>query len=158
MNKMQNENISICKLDKTDEVPYHLLLLADPYMGAINKYISDADIYVAKLGQVIAGVFVLYPVSTVAVEIKNIAVAESLQRRGIGKEMIRKAIRIAKANKYTSVIIGTGNSSVNQLLLYQQQGFEIFDIKFNFFISNYPEPIFEDGVQCKHMIMLRKNV
>ena len=158
MNRTINGNIKISRLDKLGEMPRHLLLLADPDEGAVDKYINDSAIYVAKLDEIVVGVFVLYPVSLVTVEIKNIAVDERYQRRGIGKRMLKKISSIAKENRYRSIVIGTGNSSVYQLLLYQQQGFEIAGIKFNFFIDNYPSPIFEEGVQCKHMIMLQKDV
>lgn len=37
-------------------------------------------------------------------------------------------------------------------------GFEIFDVKYDFFIHHYPEPIFENGIQLRHMIMLRQSI
>jgi hypothetical protein len=68
--------------------------------------------------------------------------------------MLDHAVQTSKNKNFNTIIIGTGNSSIGQLYLYQRQGFEIFDIKKNFFVDNYPDPIFEDGIQCKHMIML----
>jgi len=158
MRQAQKENIEISKHENSLEIPFHLLLLADPSKAAIDKYIHESTIYVAAVEQTIVGVLVLYPVSEQVIEIKNIAVDENYQRRGIGKQMLQKAVSTAIDNKYETIIIGTGNSSIHQLFLYQQQGFELYDIRFNFFTDNYPEPIFEDGIQCRHMLMLRMNL
>lgn len=158
MNSEQIKNIKIRKLDKGAEIPYHLLLLADPSENAINRYLNNSEIYIAELKSKIVGVYVLYPVNDTTVEIKNIAVEESYQRNGIGKLMLAHAAQTSKNKNFNRIIIGTGNSSIGQLYLYQQQGFEIFDIKKNFFVDNYPDPIFEDGIQCKHMIMLERKI
>jgi aminoglycoside 6'-N-acetyltransferase I len=152
------EDIDIRKLEEGEAVPYNLLLLADPDIGAINQYINSATIYVATLCNQMVGVYVLYPLHDGTVEIKNIAVEEIHQRRGIGKLLLKDAESVSKNKNYQTIIIGTGNSSIGQLGLYQRQGFEIFDIKKNFFTDNYAAPIFEDGIQCKHMIMLAKKL
>ncbi len=36
--------------------------------------------------------------------------------------------------------------------------FEIYEIKHNFFVDNYKEPIFENRIQYKHMVMLKMNL
>jgi ribosomal protein S18 acetylase RimI-like enzyme len=151
-------NIKIRRLDENAIIPYHLLLLADPYKNAIEKYLNSSEIYVAVLENEVVGVYVLYPITRNTIEIKNIAVEESYQGCGIGKLMLINAAKISKEKNYATIIIGTGNSSIGQLSLYQKQGFEIFDIKKNFFVENYIVPIFEDGIQCKHMIMLSKKL
>lgn len=52
------------------------------------------------------------------------------------------------------LMIGTGNSSINQLALYQKCGFRVIGVERDFFINNYDEPIFENGIQCVDMIRL----
>jgi len=69
-----------------------------------------------------------------------------------------KANQIAKEKGFKKIIIGTGDAGIKQLYLYQKVGFEIYDIKHRFFIDNYPEPIYENGIQLKHMIMLKKDL
>jgi hypothetical protein len=71
MNSEQIKNIEIRKLDKGDEIPYYLLLLADPSEKAINRYLSDSEIYIAELKSKIIGVYVLYPVNHTIIEIRN---------------------------------------------------------------------------------------
>ena len=46
------------------------------------------------------------------------------------------------------------NISTMQFALYQKMGFEIQEIWKNYFVNNYPEAIFEHGIQCKDMIRL----
>ena len=59
---------------------------------------------------------------------------------------------------FQKIIIGTGNSSIGQLALYQKQGFEMERIEKNFFTKNYPEEIIENGILCKHMVILEKTI
>ena len=78
------------------------------------------------------------------------------QGQGIGKLLLRDAT--VKAKGFKKIIIGTGDAAIKQLYLYQKEGFEIFDIKKRFFLDNYPGPIYENGIQLKHMIMLKKEL
>ena len=148
------------KIVDEDRIPYHLLLLADETPDAINKYIHDSAIYTAKenAGDQAIGVYVLRQVNKVTIEIKNIAVCETFQNRGIGGLLIDSAIAQAKEGGYREIIVGTADTGARQLRFYKKNGFEVFDIKKDFFINNYPQPIFEHGIQLKDMIMLRKQV
>ena len=92
------------------------------------------------------------------IEIINIAVKEKYQGKGIGKELILKAIEKARELKYKIIEIGTGNSSIKQLYIYQKCGFRIEEIDFDFFRDNYKEPIYEDGNECRDMIRLRMHL
>ena len=150
--------ILIRLLTKTEPVPYELLLDADPSKDAVAKYLDLSEIYIALLKGKVIATFVLYPLDADTIEIKNIAVDENLQGRGIGKLLLHHATQIAISKGTKNLVIGTANSSIAQLYLYQKTGFEITSIKHNFFIDNYPEPLFENGIQCKHMLMLTKRL
>ena len=102
------------------------------------------------------GVLVLYQIDSTSIEVKNIAVDESEQGKGFGKALLRYCEIVSRELGYEKLIIGTGNSSIGQLALYQKEGFEISRIEKDFFITNYHEPIFENGIQCKHMVILEK--
>lgn len=145
-------------LEKEKPIPYDLLLLADETIEAINKYIHQSDIYVLERDNRIIAVFALQTISNDTVEIKNIAVYTALQGQGIGQRLLKDAINLAKEKGFKEIIIGTGDAGIQQLYLYQKVGFEIYDIKHRFFLDNYPEPIFENGIQLKHMVMLRKEL
>ena len=124
MNNEILKEILIRQLDK-EPIPYELLLDADPSMEAIEKYLPFSEIHVATLKGKVIGTIVLYPLNANELEIKNIAVEESLQGNGIGELMLKYATEIAIVKRAKSLVIGTANSSVAQLYLYQKNGFEI---------------------------------
>ena len=142
-------------LDKDKKIPYDLLLLADETIEAINKYIHNSDIYILDQKDKIIAVCALQTINDDIVEIKNIAVDTVFQGQGIGQRLLKDAIKIAKEKGFKQIIIGTGDAGIKQLYLYQKVGFEMNEIKYRYFIDNYPEPIFENGIQLKHMIMLK---
>jgi len=158
MNEEILREISIKKINVDSCVPYDLLLDADPSMQAIEKYLPFSEIYIAEFRERTIAVIALFALDNDALEIKNIAVEPSLQRNGIGRFMLEKAIQIATDKEFKTILIGTSNSSIGQLYLYQKCGFEISGIRHNFFIENYTERIFENGIQCKHMIVLTKSI
>ncbi|WP_174842636.1 GNAT family N-acetyltransferase [Sporosarcina luteola] len=150
--------LSIRKLQPQETPPYDLLLLADPSRELVNAYIAEGECYIAEEQNDSIGVFVMVPLTNGTVEIKNIAVREDKQGHGIGRKLLQEAIEIAKSNGYKSIEIGTGNSSIDQLALYQKCGFRISDIIKDFFVQYYDEVIMENGIQCKDMILLRMEI
>lgn len=146
------------QLRKEEKIPYNLLLLADETIEAIDKYINDSEIYVFEIGKKIVAIYALQILSKDSIEVKNIAVDKIYQGQGIGTFLLRDAANRAKAKGFKTIIIGTGDAAPMQLYLYQKEGFKIYDSKRNFFIDNYPEPIYENGIQLKDMIMLKKEL
>lgn len=155
---IKNQDIAIHKLDQDDQIPYELLLLADPSKELIDAYLTSSNVFVARNNGEVIGVGVLFQLTAETVEIKNIAVKPTFQGQGIGSNLIEHLVQFAMSNGQKTICIGTANSSTGQLYLYQKLGFEITDIKRNFFTDNYPEPIFENTIQAKHMLMLTKQL
>ncbi|AYJ88728.1 GNAT family N-acetyltransferase [Bacillus safensis] len=146
--------IHIRPLSGDQSVPMDLLLLADPSKEKVLTYVQSGSCYVAYHEQDVIGVYVLLSLSQQTVEIINVAVKESWQGKGIGKQLIRHAIAEAKSAGFHTVEIGTGNSSIQQLALYQKCGFRMISIDHDFFLKHYDEPIFENGIQCMDMVRL----
>lgn len=138
--------------------PYDLLLLADPSRELVDAYLPVSEVYTAALDGIIVGVVVLYPINATALEIKNIAVHPAYQGQGIGSYLLQQAEAIAQQQHYRILCIGTADSSIGQLRLYKNHGFTISEIRENFFLNNYEEPIFENGLQARHMVMLEKAI
>ncbi len=134
--------------------PIDLLLLADPSEEAIEGYLATSTLWVARIEGVIAGIIVLQKLDQKLLEIMNLAVGEDYQRRGIGRNLIATALEFAKQEGLHSVKIATGNSSIHQLKLYQSCGFIVDKIIENYFLEHYPEPIYEDGIQCTDRVEL----
>lgn len=100
--------------DTNDEL-YDLLLLADPSKDIVDEYLERGECYTAWADDELAGVYVLLKTRPLTVEIVNIAVKESLQKKGFGKQLVLDAIEKAKKLGADTIEIGTGNSSIHQL-------------------------------------------
>ncbi len=133
-------------------------MLADETVKAIKRYIFDCEIYVFEQEHKIIAVYALQPLNKNEVEIRNIAVATDYQGQGIGKSLLKDATARAKGRGFNRIIIGTGDAATKQLHFYQKEGYTIFDVKKSFFVDNYPEPIYENGIQLRDRIMLKKEL
>jgi ribosomal protein S18 acetylase RimI-like enzyme len=142
----------------SSEYPWSLLLLADPSRSNIERYIGGSIVIGLIESNELRGVSVIKTIDKVSAEIMNIAVDERHQGKGLGKLLIARSLEECSARGVKNVEIGTGNSSVAQLLLYQKMGFRIVGILRDYFIKNYPDPIFENGIQCKDMIRLQREL
>ncbi len=145
-------------LSKDEPIPYDLLLLADEFVEVIDKYIFDSEIYVYEEGDRIIALYALYKIDSEEAEIKNIAVDSEYQNKGIGKVLLNEATARAKEKGFKTLAIGTGDAMMIQLQLYQKAGFEMDMIKKNFYLDNYPTPIYENGLRLKHMVVLKKKL
>ena len=141
-------------LNENEIPPMNLLLLADPSQKIVEGYLNRGDCYIAESDNQVIGVYILLPTGPETVEVANIAVVEKHHGKGIGKMLVINAIQTAKKKGYKKIEIGTGNSSLGQLALYQKCGFRITGIDIDFFIRCYQEEIFENGIQCRDMIRL----
>lgn len=148
------DGMVVKKLGSDDKVPWDLLLLADPSIEIINEYIYRGDCYIACMKDKVVGVYVLIKTRPFTLELVNIAVNEVYQGKGIGKKLILSAIAMAKKEKAKILEVGTGNSSISQLALYQKCGFRIFGIDRDFFKKHYRDKIVENGIECIDMIRL----
>jgi len=150
--------MEIRKLNKDEKLPMELLLLADPSREIIEEYVNRGECFVAVIEQQIIGVYVLLPTRPETVELVNVAVVEEQHGRGIGKQLVMDAIKVVKSKGYKTIEIGTGNSSIGQLALYQKCGFRIIGVDMDFFVKHYPEEIFENGIQCRDMVRLSQDL
>ncbi|MEQ9466904.1 MAG: GNAT family N-acetyltransferase [Ekhidna sp.] len=149
--------ITIKSITQNEEAPIELLLLADPSEKVINRYLHKSKIFLVKDKDEVLGVLALKLEDDEA-EIMNVAVDEKYQGRGIGSMLINHAIQFSKNSKVRKLLIGTADTSENQLRLYQKLGFTTAGRITNFFIDNYDEPIYENGKQAGDMIRLEMSL
>ncbi len=145
-------------LSAAENIPYDLLLLADEAREVVDTYVNEVEIHVLEKRNQIIALYALQTIDGDTVEIKSIAVDQQHQGQGIGTFLLKDATRKAKEKGFKTIVIGTANAAIKQLYLYQKEGFEISHIKKNFFVDHYPNPIFENGILCKHMLVLTKEV
>ena len=149
--------LTIEKLGPNDEMPFGLLLLADETTEAIEKYIYTSDVYVARQdgkGKPI-GVFALQKIGPTEMELRNIAVSISFQDIGVGSMLITKAKEIAAQAGCSTLWVGTPDIATKEIGFYKKNGFGPAGTKKDFYIENYPNPLYDNGVQLRDMLMLR---
>lgn len=150
--------MDIRKLNLNETPPKELLLTADPSREIVDEYVKRGMCFVAEEHKETIGVFVLLPTRPETVELVNLAVAEEKQKKGIGKKLVMNAVERARTKGYKTMEIGTGNSSIGQLALYQKYGFRMVGVDKDFFIRHYAEAIFENGIRCRDMVRLSQDL
>ena len=151
-------NISIREIKENKEDYLNLLLIADPSVDMIQHYLGRGHLYIMQLEEIPVCVTVVVSDKETA-EIKNLATHPDYLRRGYASRMM--SFIVEHYRETPNIIVGTGSTGIPgkefyQLDFYRKCGFVESHIIKNFFVDNYPEPIFEDnGDQCIDMIYLR---
>lgn len=149
-------NIQFKKLEQ--DYPYDLLLLADESRSAIDQYIHKCEVFSIDLAEETIGILAIETINQENIEIKNIAIKPDYQKRGIGQKVIQWTKEYYKQKGIQAISVGTGDASVFQLLFYLKCGFRFESIRKSFFLENYEDAIYENGVQLKDMIVLKMNL
>ena len=139
----------------TDHPSRTLLLLADESEASVNDYLPRSRCYAAFEEDRIIGQYLLLHTRPFTAEVVNIAVTPDRQRQGIGTALLQHAIRTARKAGFRLLEIGTGDSGTGQIALYERCGFVRCGVDVDYFRKHYPAPIFENGVECRHMVRLR---
>lgn len=146
--------MELCKIDQNKKDCLDLLLLADPSEKMIERYLYDGELYVLLDGAETAAAAVLLPLEDGGCELKNIAVEERRQGKGIGSAFLKSLIGLA-SERFAYMSVGTTSPTEG---FYKTLGFEYSHTVPNFFVDNYPEPIFEDGIRCVDMRYFRREL
>jgi len=150
--------MQIRKLSAKEKPPFELLLLADPSRKLVEEYLRRGYCFIGSLNDQVIGVYVLLPTRPDTVELVNVAVDERHQGKGLGKRLVKHALRMAAGLGFKTIEVGTGNSGVGQLALYQKCGFRITGVDRDFFARHYDEEIFENGIRVIDMIRLSQDL
>ena len=140
------------------EVPYtkapiELLLEADPSIEKMRAYLPRSKCFVAILQGKPVGAYVVQRIAPAVYELMSIAVSPEHQRKGIGSELLKHAVTTIRDMGARRLEVGTGTFGY-QLTYYQREGFRVFAVEKDFFLLNYEEPIYENGIQLKDMLRL----
>ncbi len=133
-----------------------LLLIADPSEETVRSYLSAGDLYVMKKGEEVVCA-ALMTAEGDRVELKNLVTHPSHLRQGHATQMMKYLMERYNHRKICLGTGGTGREGVEffQLTFYKKMGFQVTDVIRNYFIENYPEPIYEEnGMQCVDRIWL----
>ena len=143
------------KIENNKKRYIDLLLLGDEDEKMIDKYLERGEMYILDDNGIKAECVVTDEGSKI-LEIKNIAVSPKFQKQGYGKKLI-EFITEKYSENFSVIQAGTGDSPLT-ISFYEKCGFRKSHIVKNFFIDNYKNPIYEEGVQLLDMIYLQKNL
>lgn len=152
---IDNEKIDIYEINPLN-TPMDLLLMADPSFNSINSYIKDSRVLVARRKSVIIGLIVFMRRTQEDYEIMNLAVEEKNRGKGIAKRLLKTVDSKMGPLGAKKLIIGTRNSSIEKLGLYQRFGFRISEIQKDYYSAKCKEEIWEHGILCTDRIIFEK--
>lgn len=135
-----------------------LLLLADPCVEMVERYLSNGIMLAATEGGQAVGVIVAVPEAAGCWEIKNLAVREDMQGQGFGRALIAACEQECQKRGASRMTVGTADTSHGNLDFYGKCGYHRERVLKNFFTDNYPEPVYDEGEQCVDMIYLGKTL
>jgi ribosomal protein S18 acetylase RimI-like enzyme len=138
-----------------------LLRLADDSESQVRGYYQKGDLYALddeSAGPL--GMVLVIPEPDGSVELKAVAVDAARHGQGIGKRMLAAVLADLKARGVRHVIVGTGNSSVDELAFYQKAGFRLWKIERDFFTAarGYSDGIEENGIPLRDMVWMDQNL
>lgn len=134
-----------------------LFLIGDEDESKVREYINQGCLFLAEQSNTAVAVAIVVPTSDGNVgELKNIAVDAKAQGQGIRSKMIAYVFEQAR-DRYNTILVGTGDADVQNILFYLKNGFRFSGIKKDFF-DEYKEQIISNGVVLKDMVLLTKKV
>ena len=87
-------------------------------------------------------------------EIMELAVAPERQRQGIGRRIVAWLIEEARRRGKSAMLVGTANSSIDNIAFYQKAGFRMDHVRKDYFWY-YRKPLYENGIQIRDMLVFR---
>jgi len=90
-------------------------------------------------------------------EIMELAIAPERQGQGFGKQLVAWLVDEARRRGKQAVLVGTANASIDNIAFYQKCGFRMDHVRKDYFWY-YREPVFENGIQVRDMLVFRCNL
>ena len=147
--------MEIREIKEDKKIYIELLLLADEEEKMIDKYLDKGQMFVLDDEGIKAECVVTQEGDNI-IEIKNIAVYPKYQKKGYGRKLI-EFVENKYKNDFDIIRVGTGDSKLT-IPFYENCGFKRSYCIKDFFVNNYENPIYEDGIRLKDMVYLEKNL
>lgn len=135
-----------------------LLLDADPDERQVADHLAHGELYVARSRGSLAGAVVIRPTADDTWEIMNCSVSPGYRRQGCGTALVLHALNVIRDRGARYAELGTSDASPGPMALYESCGFRTAGVIKNHFTDNYPEPVWDNGVQCIDMIRMRADL
>ncbi|SDN86698.1 GNAT family N-acetyltransferase [Alkalicoccus daliensis] len=136
-------------------LPY--LLMADSSEDEVHRYLFDGEMFSISYENKTAGVILFTFPEKGEAEVRNMALDPAYRGKGIGKRILHVSMEQFKKRGLQRMIVGTANSSLENIAFYQKAGFRMFSVKKNYF-SGYSGEIYENGIRTLDMLMFEKEL
>ena len=133
-----------------------LLLLADEQESMIDKYLDRGTLFALYNDGGLKSICVVTDEGGGIFEVQNLATYPQFQRRGYGRFLLDYACDYHK-EKGSAMIVGTGDVPT-AVSFYENSGFVFSHRIENYILEHYDEPIFEDGIQLKDKVYLKREL
>jgi GNAT superfamily N-acetyltransferase len=132
-----------------------ILLLAEPSRSALRwslDHLSDTVYRFDEGGELVGAATMRW--NDEPAELVELAVAESLQGRGVGRRVLPWLVAEAARRGVRAVEVGTRSTSLGNIAFYQKCGFRPAEVRRDYFWY-YPEPVVENGILVRDMLVFR---
>ena len=134
-----------------------LFELAEDSQAELDSYITSGRVLVALQGTSVIGHLQLVETGRQGeVAIKNMAVREDRQGRGVGGRLVRAAAELVGAEPGSTLVVATAAADTGNLRFYQRQGFRMRSIERDAFTpaTGYAPGLRIDGIELRDRVWL----
>lgn len=131
-----------------------LLLLTDPREDMIDRYLDTGDMFALYEGKELCTLAVITTSQNRECEIRNLVTTYGHGGRGYTRAMVH-FLSERYRSECDTMYVGTWNYG-ESLRVYEKCGFEYSHTVEDYYVNNYPEPIYLDGEQMKDLVYLKK--
>ena len=135
--------------------------LAEDSPTELDSYLHAGRVLVARSGPDVLGHLQLVETARPGqVELKNMAVLEAVQGRGVGTRLVRAALDLAAAESADEMVVATAAADVGNLRFYQRQGFRFRSVERDAFgpATGYPAGLEIDGIALRDRVWLDRAI
>lgn len=137
-----------------------LFELAEDSPAELDSYLRLGRVLVAvRAGEVLGHLQLVDTDPPGRLELKNMAVRESVRGRGVGRRLVRAAVELA-AGSATELVVATAAADIGNLRFYQRQGFRMRSVERDAFTpaTGYPPGLHIDGIPLRDRVWLDRPV
>lgn len=137
-----------------------LFRLADDSEWQIDAHLGLGDVLVADDDGELIGHLQLVAGRGRLVELLSMAVIESRQGTGVGRELVEAAVRHCRQRAAARLLVATAAADIGNLRFYQRQGFRMLCIERDAFdaAAGYAEGIVIDGIPLRDRVWLDQDL
>ena len=132
----------------------HLLTESDPNINLVRDYLENGALYGFYLKDEPVS-FIAVEIIDGEVEIKNLLTLSEHRGHGYAKALIKFIEETY--NSYDTFLVGTANSSLENITFHTRLGYVYSHRIENFFIDYYPNKIIENGMQATDLMYFKKS-